>query len=577
MKEGLKMKVPQNISRRISTLLLGLLLAGCATIGHDSSNMPLPRQYTATVTLSPKQYTATASLLVEFPPSYTPQTRKNYLATQIDIISSERVALRVVELTQMDQVPSLREQWRNETDGRGENGFRVWLATALRRQLDVRPSTTRRSNVIYINYRWDNPAFAAAMANFFSRAYIETSLELKADSAQQYKQIAALQRDAENNQKEYDLLTQRLAQISFDNQTNIMVLTFATPPGPEAVFNAILDSRMLDLSHMPGTLEEQPPFTCTHEKDYTPLHHPDADKLFRYANWLMMMNLHSEENEKPGDDSVRREAERLHWIAGAWGHNKAFLLLLGKFDELSRDYGEITIDLIMPNNHFLVGQILDMTGDKATALRHYRKAADWGDPLAQTLLGLRLLYDELTTDDPALRRTGREMLRCAADQGNDGAAYYTALDLQNDKQYAKALRYFQIAVKAGNLEAAEMLRDGFSDPGPDDPHYMNLPRDEERAARYDRIARAIRDTNYGRFLDPLPAIIISADLVVDELDKIVPLPPAELPEWDGKIEWVEKWKRNEPPPLPSEERIIEMALKKGLDPKTGWPLKKDSK
>ncbi|MBT0964169.1 DUF6396 domain-containing protein [Denitromonas iodatirespirans] len=57
-----------------------------------------------------------------------------------------------------------------------------------------------------------------------------------------------------------------------------------------------------------------------------------------------------------------------------------------------------------------------------------------------------------------------------------------------------------------------------------------------------------------------------------DLDCIAPLPPAELPEWDGKLEWLEAHEANVPPPLPSEERITEMAREKGLDPSTGRSL-----
>jgi hypothetical protein len=56
---------------------------------------------------------------------------------------------------------------------------------------------------------------------------------------------------------------------------------------------------------------------------------------------------------------------------------------------------------------------------------------------------------------------------------------------------------------------------------------------------------------------------------VPELDSIVPLPPAKLPPWDGKFKWLEAHEANVPPPLPTEERIAEMAKAKGLDPKTG--------
>jgi chain length determinant protein EpsF len=143
--------------------------------------------------LLPKQYTATATLVVDMkmadPLLGIPQALQGYLATQIDIIGSERVAQRVVALTRMDQVPSLREQWRDETNGvGGDSGFRVWLAALLQKRLDVRPSTTRESNVISIAYKANDPTFSAHIANAFSQAYMETNLELKVNPAQQYAQ-----------------------------------------------------------------------------------------------------------------------------------------------------------------------------------------------------------------------------------------------------------------------------------------------------------------------------------------------------------------------------------------------------
>jgi uncharacterized protein len=78
----------------------------------------------------------------------------------------------------------------------------------------------------------------------------------------------------------------------------------------------------------------------------------------------------------------------------------------------------------------------------------------------------------------------------------------------------------------------------------------------ERQRRYKRIAEFLSAYEY---LNPR----------VPEIDQIVPLPPAKLPEWDGTFEWLEAHEANVPPPLPSEDRIAEMALTKGLDPKTG--------
>jgi hypothetical protein len=102
-------------------------------------------------------------------------------------------------------------------------------------------------------------------------------------------------------------------------------------------------------------------------------------------------------------------------------------------------------------------------------------------------------------------------------------------------------------------------------PPPDNRvYYLGQAKDEERVARYNKIRKTLSGYDY------LPA-------KVDEIDEICPLPPAKLPPWNGKLKWVEKWESNKAPPLPSEERIAEMALAKGLNPETGLPVKVDFK
>lgn len=55
-----------------------------------------------------------------------------------------------------------------------------------------------------------------------------------------------------------------------------------------------------------------------------------------------------------------------------------------------------------------------------------------------------------------------------------------------------------------------------------------------------------------------------------DLDDIVPLPPAPLPEWDGKIAF-QRWVEGDEPPKPSDELIKKLADKAGLNVKTGLP------
>ncbi|WP_330214186.1 DUF6396 domain-containing protein, partial [Pseudomonas sp. Z18(2022)] len=59
---------------------------------------------------------------------------------------------------------------------------------------------------------------------------------------------------------------------------------------------------------------------------------------------------------------------------------------------------------------------------------------------------------------------------------------------------------------------------------------------------------------------------------VPEINEVLPLPPAKLPAWDGKLQWLEARLANIPPEKPSEALIEQLAKVKLLDPATGQGL-----
>jgi len=139
--------------------------------------------------LLPKQYAASAAVVIDvkspdplagvvLPGLAAP----GYMATQVDIINSDRVAQRVVKLLRMDQNPTVRGQWMEASDGKGDLMF--WLGGLLKQKLDVKPS--RESNVITIEFSGADPGFVTAVANAFAQAYIDVNLELKVEPARQY-------------------------------------------------------------------------------------------------------------------------------------------------------------------------------------------------------------------------------------------------------------------------------------------------------------------------------------------------------------------------------------------------------
>ena len=138
--------------------------------------------------LLPKQYSATASVVVDFKPDpisavvYGGIPSPAVMATQLDILTSERVSLRVVRNLKLNENPQLRQQWLEET--RGEGTVEQWLLAVFAKSIDVEPS--RDSSVIRVSYRAPDAQLAATMANAFVQAYMETTLELRVNPARQY-------------------------------------------------------------------------------------------------------------------------------------------------------------------------------------------------------------------------------------------------------------------------------------------------------------------------------------------------------------------------------------------------------
>lgn len=173
--------------------------------------------------LLPKQYTASASLVVDVK-SPDPiaglvmagTTISSYMATQIDVAQSERVALRALRAMRLNESSELRQQWREDTGGKGD--FESWAAVAMQEHLDVRPS--RESNVFSIAYTSPDPTFSAAVAQAFVQAYVDTTLELKVEPAKQYNTFFD-----ERGKQTREALEQAQSKLSAYQQENGIIAT----------------------------------------------------------------------------------------------------------------------------------------------------------------------------------------------------------------------------------------------------------------------------------------------------------------------------------------------------------------
>jgi succinoglycan biosynthesis transport protein ExoP len=176
--------------------------------------------------LQPKQYIATTSLVVDVrsPDPVAAMLAPLNLATQVEIINSDRVAQKVVKNLKLDENPSAKEQWIEKTEGKGR--LEVWMADRLKRKLTAQPS--RDSTIISISYTAADPVFAATVANAFAQAYVDATIELKVEPARQFarwfgEQGKSLRENLEKAQARISAFLQEKGLVAkdeqFDNET----------------------------------------------------------------------------------------------------------------------------------------------------------------------------------------------------------------------------------------------------------------------------------------------------------------------------------------------------------------------
>ena len=137
--------------------------------------------------LLPRQYTAETSLIVEMridpalgalaPALAAP----SYMATQIEVLRSERVASRAVKILGVERSATAVAQWREAT--KAKIPLERYFADVLARGLSVEPS--RGSSVINLTFTAPDPIFAQAAANAFAQAYMDVSVDLRVAPARQ--------------------------------------------------------------------------------------------------------------------------------------------------------------------------------------------------------------------------------------------------------------------------------------------------------------------------------------------------------------------------------------------------------
>jgi chain length determinant protein EpsF len=166
--------------------------------------------FTATVItiFLPKSYSATTSLLLNYKGMdpvtgmvFPAQLMPGYMATQIEIIKSRNIALKVVNQLGLTRPEEAKEHFHISNNGKKD--INNLLANLLLSKLTIKPS--KESSVIEITFSNPDPDFAAIIANSFADNYQQASIELKIEPAQKAagyfsKQIIILKDNLEQAQ-----------------------------------------------------------------------------------------------------------------------------------------------------------------------------------------------------------------------------------------------------------------------------------------------------------------------------------------------------------------------------------------
>ena len=268
-------------------------------------------------------------------------------------------------------------------------------------------------------------------------------------------------------------------------------------------------------------------FTCKPEADAVPPIDAQAEAWFQEGLRVTSRDLWPNQRNYPKAVELwQKAAERKHWKAMM---NLAGLLIQGDGTEpyvVPRDTEraiqivEGAMKLGIPAAFDAMGTYhqrgMGVNGDTSRAYAFWELASDMGSPSAQAFLGRALLagYDNPKEGIWSNRPIGLKMLECAFAQGNGRAAYELGLEHEMNGNYAEAMRIEHEGVKFGCEKCANSLSSLFrgaelANGGPS--------RDPARAERYGALG---------------DALYINPDLRFPNLDKVVPLPPAKLPQWD---------------------------------------------
>ena len=312
-------------------------------------------------------------------------------------------------------------------------------------------------------------------------------------------------------------------------------------------------------------------FTCKKEVQL-----PLSEETQQLYNYALYHDLHNMWTGEKGDE-VWNGLARYYRIAAANGDYKAnvrlqYLLNTGRIStdmpqtEVHNLNEELAKQLPATAYYNLYGYLdvgYGVRTEEGGKYAYLRKAADLGSREAQYTVAEMLadIEDSEETQEAFKFRLNlvEQLWACASEQGLGEASGNLGSFLRLDKRYDEALKVSHQGVKNGDSISALVLSHAFeSEVQADNLNFLDVSPDDERVKRYHMISSYLSRYDY---LQPK----------VPDLDEIVPLPPAKLPKWDGKIAF-QRWYEGEAPPKPSEALMQKLANQAGLRVDNGLDL-----
>ncbi|WP_419469022.1 DUF6396 domain-containing protein [Burkholderia diffusa] len=275
-------------------------------------------------------------------------------------------------------------------------------------------------------------------------------------------------------------------------------------------------------------------FKCVYQDQHVPPIDAQAELWFQQALVLDDPDIYYKRRDYARIYQLYEQAaERNHWKAML---NLAALIqstypgVPERDPEVAIGWVEKAMKLGVPDAYDRMGVYhqrgLVRGGNATSAYAFFQRAADMGSPSAMTFLGYKLAG---TYDDPGGEFWGNapvatQMLECALAQGYGDAAdklSYMYARPETPEAKRRALETLHEGVKLGSAKCASNIFTEFDGFDLSDGTNLVGHIDRARAERYSKIARVLEHYR-GR-------------LQLPNLDKVLPLPPAALPKWDGNV------------------------------------------